>query len=97
MFQLDHQHLNLDTLREDSDPSLTCAPSTCTLMFSHTLSADLVGAPAGEVDPPVVQLQLCVSGRVGTVEAHKTTLGVKNDRIINILSMKYLILNLLPH
>lgn len=42
-------------------------------------AADLVGAPAGEVDPPVVQLQLDVSGSVGAIEAHETALRDTKD------------------
>lgn len=38
------------------------------------LSADLVGAPAGEVHAPVVQLQLHVSYSVGAVEADEASL-----------------------
>lgn len=37
-------------------------------------SADLVGAPAGEVDPPVVELQLDVSCSVSAVKTYKTAL-----------------------
>lgn len=39
--------------------------------------ADLVRAPAGEVDAPVVQLQLNVSGGVRTIKTHETTLKKK--------------------
>lgn len=36
--------------------------------------ADLVRAPAGEVDAPVVQPQLNVSSSVSTIKPHKTAL-----------------------
>lgn len=55
---------------------------TCGGLF---LSAHLVGAPAGEVHPPVVQLQLGVSCSVGAVEPHVTTLTLHNKE--NILSL----------
>ena len=48
------------------------------------LSAHLVAAPAGEVDPPVVQLQLGVSCSVGAVEPHVTTLTHNKENILSL-------------
>ena len=48
------------------------------------LSAHLVGAPAGEVDPPVVQLQLGVSCSVSAVEPHVTTLSDQKENITSL-------------
>lgn len=51
-------------------------------MFDDTISghkgprSDLVGAPAGKVDAPVVQFQLGVSGSVGAV---KTNIAALRD------------------
>lgn len=60
----------------------------CVCVFNHHVvvaasSADLVRAPAGEVDAPVVQLQLDVSGGVRTIKTHEATLRKKKKKKVS--------------
>lgn len=59
--------------------SATCDPPPPVLFHVAVAAplADLVRAPAGEVDAPVVQLQLDVSCSVSTIKTDETTLRSK--------------------